>query len=170
MMRLGIILSIFQVMCGFDNLIQFSTSIFETYGIDSNVSRLATVFIGITCAGSALAVLFISDKLGRKTLLLVGSGGMAIGMIGSGYFSDDGQSYFYTILALITFTIFCFEISYGCAYIMYMGEVLNPKALSFATAINWCCKLTYDFMFMSTHLTFVAICNICTHVRARFPV
>lgn len=148
MMRLGIILSIFQVMCGFDNLIQFSTSIFETYGLDSHVSRLATVFIGITCAGSALAVLCISDKLGRKTLLIVGSGGMAIGMIGSGYFSDDGKSYIYTILSLLTFTIFCFEISYGCAYIMYMGEVLNPKALSFATAINWWCKLTYDFMFI----------------------
>ena len=148
MMRLGIILAMFQVMCGFDNLIQFSTSIFETYGLNSHAARLSTVFIGITCAGSALAVMIISDRLGRKTLLMVGSGGMAIGMIGAGYFSYDGIQYFYTILTLITFTIFCFEISYGCAYIMYIGEILNPKAISFVTAVNWLCKLTYDFIFI----------------------
>ncbi len=75
---IGIGLAVFQQLCGINVVFNYTSVLFESIGFSKDDQLLETVFIGaINLIFTILAMLLV-DKLGRKPLMLVGAGGLAI--------------------------------------------------------------------------------------------
>jgi len=75
---LGIGLAVFQQLCGINTVFNYAPKIFESIGASQDDQLLQTVFIGgVNLLVTILAMLLV-DRLGRKPLMLIGAGGLAI--------------------------------------------------------------------------------------------
>jgi sugar porter (SP) family MFS transporter len=75
---LGIGLAVFQQFCGINTVFNYAPKIFESIGASQDDQLLQTVFIGCTNLIVTIAAMMLVDKLGRKPLMLVGAGSLAI--------------------------------------------------------------------------------------------
>jgi sugar porter (SP) family MFS transporter len=74
----GIGLAVFQQLCGINTVFNYAPKIFEHIGASQDDQLLQTVFIGgVNLVFTIIAMLQV-DKLGRKPLMLIGAGGLAI--------------------------------------------------------------------------------------------
>lgn len=75
---IGIGLAVFQQLCGINVVFNYTPKIFESIGASQDDQLLQTVFIGgVNLAFTILAMVLV-DKLGRKPLMLIGAGGLAV--------------------------------------------------------------------------------------------
>lgn len=87
----GIVLAVFQQLCGINVVFNYTTKIFASIGASQDDQLLQTVFIGVVNLVFTFIAMGLVDRLGRKPLMLIGSGGLAIiyiivvQMLGSGY-------------------------------------------------------------------------------------
>ncbi len=77
-LTLGMGLAIFQQFCGINVVFNFTTTIFASVGFDQDDQLKQTVFIGIVNLLFTLLAMWQVDKLGRKPLMLLGAGGLAV--------------------------------------------------------------------------------------------
>ncbi|SFE43588.1 MFS transporter, sugar porter (SP) family [Chitinophaga sp. CF118] len=74
----GVILAIFQQLCGINVVFNYTPRIFHSIGVSQDGQLLQTVFIGGVNLVFTLLAMLLVDKLGRKPLMLAGAGGLAI--------------------------------------------------------------------------------------------
>lgn len=75
---IGIGLAVFQQFCGINTVFNYAPKIFESIGASADDQLLQTVFIGgVNLVFTIFAMAFV-DKLGRKPLMLIGAGGLAV--------------------------------------------------------------------------------------------
>jgi SP family xylose:H+ symportor-like MFS transporter len=74
----GMALAVFQQFCGINVVFNFTTTIFASIGFDQDDQLKQTVFIGIVNLFFTVLAMWQVDKLGRKPLMLLGAGGLAI--------------------------------------------------------------------------------------------
>jgi sugar porter (SP) family MFS transporter len=75
---IGIGLAVFQQFCGINVVFNYTPRIFQSIGASQDDQLLQTVFIGGVNLVFTLLAMMLVDKLGRKPLMLVGAGGLAI--------------------------------------------------------------------------------------------
>lgn len=74
----GIVLALFQQLCGINTVFNYAPRIFESIGASQDDQLLQTVFIGgVNLLFTILAMLLV-DKLGRRPLMLIGAAGLAV--------------------------------------------------------------------------------------------
>jgi len=74
----GIVLAVFQQLCGINVVFNYAAVLFESIGFSKNDQLLQTVFIGLINLIFTFLAMFLVDKVGRKPLMLIGSIGLAI--------------------------------------------------------------------------------------------
>ncbi len=75
---IGIGLAVFQQLCGINTVFNYAPKIFESIGSNQDDQLLQTVFIGGVNLVFTILAMMLVDRLGRKPLMLIGSGSLAI--------------------------------------------------------------------------------------------
>ncbi len=149
-LTLGIVLAIFQQWCGINVIFNYAQEIFANAGY--NVSD---ILFNIVITGSVSLVftfigMFTVDKLGRKSLMLIGAGGLAAiyAIIGSMYFIHiQGLP----LLIIVVAAIACYGMTLAPVTWVLLSEIfpnrMRGTAMSIATFALWaaCFVLTYTF-------------------------
>lgn len=74
----GIVLAVFQQLCGINVVFNYTSSIFESVGFTQDDQLKQTVFIGLVNMIFTLIAMWQVDKLGRKPLMSFGSLGLTV--------------------------------------------------------------------------------------------
>ncbi|MEV0583524.1 sugar porter family MFS transporter [Nonomuraea sp. NPDC050310] len=148
---IGIGLSVFQQLVGINVIFYYSSSLWQSVGIDQSQSLLISVIsAAINIVGTLIAISLV-DRVGRKPLLLIGSAGMALSLgtaawafsaaVGTGddVRLPDPQG----TIALVAANLFVlfFALSWGVVVWVLLGEMfpnrIRAAALSVAAAAQW---------------------------------
>jgi len=89
----GISLAVLQQFCGINVVFNYTSNIFESIGANKDDQLLQTVFIGGVNLIFTLFAMSLVDKLGRKPLMLIGSGGLAVLYVFISYFLGIKSSF-----------------------------------------------------------------------------
>ncbi len=74
----GIVLAVFQQLCGINIVFNYTSTIFASVGADLNSQLFETISIGIVNLVFTLVAMWQVDKLGRRPLMLIGSLGLSV--------------------------------------------------------------------------------------------
>ena len=164
---IGIGLAVFQQLCGINVVFNYTTIIFQSIGVSQDEQLLQTVFIGgVNLLFTILAMLLV-DKLGRKPLMLLGAGGLAIlyiivVLMLSG---KNPQVSWYLLAAIGTYAMSLAPVTW-----VLISEIFPNKVRSAATSIAvlslWAAYfiLVFTFPILYHHLedsTFYIYAGIC---------
>lgn len=81
----GIGLAVFQQFCGINVVFNYTTNIFSSIGASKNEQLLQAVWISLANLIFTLVAMLLVDKWGRRPLMLIGSGVLAILYVVIGY-------------------------------------------------------------------------------------
>nr|WP_299381328.1 sugar porter family MFS transporter [Allomuricauda sp.] len=84
-MGVGIGLAILQQVTGINAVYYYATSIFKQTGIGTDAAFASGILLSLTTVLFTFVAIFLIDKMGRRPLLLIGVGGIALSMILCGY-------------------------------------------------------------------------------------
>jgi SP family xylose:H+ symportor-like MFS transporter len=74
----GIVLAVFQQLCGINIVFNYTSTIFQSVGANLNQQLFQTVAIGLVNLVFTLFAMWQVDKLGRRPLMLAGSLGLSV--------------------------------------------------------------------------------------------
>jgi SP family arabinose:H+ symporter-like MFS transporter len=154
---IGIIIAVFQQWSGINVIFNYAQEVFSTagYGVSDilfNIVITGSVNLVFTFAG-----MFAVDRIGRKALMLVGAGGLALlyGAIGAMYFFHQSGV---VLLALVVAAIGCYAMTLAPVTWVILSEIFPNRvrgtAMSVATLALWaaCFVLTYTFPLLNATL------------------
>jgi sugar porter (SP) family MFS transporter len=137
---LAISIGLFNQLSGINALLYYSNSIFASAGFSSSSAALQTVGVGLVNLLATFLGMSLIDKLGRKTLLLIGSLGMvvALGGVAAIFWTNSHQALLVWLFML--FIVF-FAISQGSVIWVYIAEVfpsrVRSKGQSVGSSSHW---------------------------------
>ncbi|MGB8851114.1 MAG: sugar porter family MFS transporter [Candidatus Acidiferrales bacterium] len=137
---LAITIGAFNQLSGINAILYYINDIFRYAGFNSVSANLQAVIIGATNLVATLVAMTVIDKLGRKTLLLIGSVGLVgcLSGVAGVFFTKRHQQY---LLWLLVAYIAFFAISQGAVIWVYISEVfpnrVRNKGQSIGSSSHW---------------------------------
>jgi sugar porter (SP) family MFS transporter len=132
---LAITIGMFNQLSGINAILYYLNDIFAAAGYSKISGDLQAVAIGAMNLVATLFGMTLIDKLGRKTLLLIGSVGTALCLAGVAeiFFTQTHQNY---LLWLLVSYIAFFAVSQGAVIWVYIGEVFPNRVRSKGQALG----------------------------------
>ena len=131
-----IFIAMFNQLAGINAIIYYAPRIFELTGLGKESALLQSISIGCTNLLFTLVALFLIDKFGRRTLLMVGSVGMVtfLGLIARAFYLNqfDGYSVMVYLIGFIAF----FAFSQGAVLWVFISEIFPNKVRSQGQALG----------------------------------
>jgi SP family arabinose:H+ symporter-like MFS transporter len=137
---LAISIGMFNQLSGINAIIYYMNYIFDAAGFSKMSGELQTVAVGSMNLLATLLAMTVIDKLGRKTLLLIGSVGTAACLAGVSavFFTQSHQSF---LLWLLVGYIAFFAISQGAVIWVYISEIfpsrVRAKGQALGSSSHW---------------------------------
>lgn len=126
----AVLLAMFNQLSGINAIIYYAPRIFEMAGFDKADAYLQPIYIGVANLFFTLLAMTVIDKLGRKTLLLIGSVGMIVFLGLTAYaFSAEMSGNKNVIIYLIGFIAF-FAFSQGAVIWVFISEIFPNSVRS----------------------------------------
>jgi sugar porter (SP) family MFS transporter len=150
----AVLLAIFNQLSGINVIMYYAPLIFEKTGLATNVAMLNTVAVGVTNLLLTIAAMFFIDRLGRKTLLLIGSVGMFFSLAGAAVNFYSNTSGGIGILICIVGFIASFAFSQGAVIWVFLSEIFPNKVRSKGQALG---SFTHWIMNALIALTFPTV-------------
>ena len=154
---LGLVIAVFQQWCGTNVIFNYAQEIFQGAGFSVDGMFINIVITGIANVLFTFVALYTVEKWGRRTLMLIGAGGLGLIylILGTCYFLGvQGIA----MVALVVAAISCYAMTLGPVTWVLLSEIFPHKirglAMSVCTFALWagCCTLTYSFPIMNTSL------------------
>jgi sugar porter (SP) family MFS transporter len=137
---LAISIGAFNQLAGINAILYYLNSIFAAAGFTQMSGDLQAIAIGATNLVFTLMGMTLIDRLGRKTLLLIGAAGCASCLAGVAYVFLT-QSHQAALLWLLVAYIAFFAVSQGAVIWVYIGEVfpnvVRNKGQSVGNSSHW---------------------------------
>jgi len=167
---LGLFIAVFQQWCGTNVIFNYAQEIFVGAGYDVDGMFIDIVITGIANVVFTFVALYTIEKWGRRTLMLIGAGGLGL------IYLTLGTCYFLEVKGVMMVVLVVTAIS---VYAMTLGPVtwtllaeifpnqIRGVAMAVCTFALWvgCCTLTFSFPSMNAALgssgTFWIYSSIC---------
>ena len=147
---IGVLLSVFQQFVGINVALYYAPRIFESMGAAKDASMMQTVVMGLINVVFTVLAIATVDKWGRKPLLIVGSIGMAIGMLAISTLSFLNIIGIGTLIFIIVYTA-SFMMSWGPICWVLISEIFPNKIRGRAVAIAVAAQWTANYLISSTY-------------------
>ncbi|KAL6839047.1 hypothetical protein ACP4OV_031101 [Aristida adscensionis] len=153
-------LQIFQQASGIDSVLLYSPLVFRKAGMSSDGAVLgATVAIGLVKTCFILVPTLLSDRVGRRPLLLASTAGVAAALASLALTLCAGGAAAAASVASVLAVVAAFSVGFGAMVGTYSAEVLplrlRAQGASLATAVN---RLTCGVVSM----TFISLAGAIT--------
>ena len=167
---LGLVIAVFQQWCGTNVIFNYAQEIFVGAGFDVDGMFINIVITGIANVLFTFVALYTIEKWGRRTLMLIGAGGLGLIylILGTCYFM--GLTGF-AMVALVVAAISVYAMTLGPVTWTLLAEIFPNRirgvAMATCTFALWvgCCTLTFSFPSMNAVLgssgTFWVYSAIC---------
>ena len=157
----AVALAVLQQITGINTILFYGSVIFtEKVAGQSAASALwANVLIGVVNLVATVVALAIIDRVGRKPLLLLAAGGMAVSEFCLGLLFWLRPASVVPILALVLSCVVFFAVGLGPGVWVLLSELfptrIRGRAMSLATISLWiaCLILTFTFLSLARAIT-----------------
>ena len=154
---LGLVIAVFQQWCGTNVIFNYAQEIFVGAGFDVDGMFINIVITGIANVIFTILALYTIEKWGRRTLILLGAGGLGL------IYLTLGTCYFFEVkgilmVALVVAAISVYAMTLGPVTWTLLAEIFPNKvrgvAMATCTFALWvgCCTLTFSFPSMNAAL------------------
>lgn len=149
---IGSTLFALQQLSGINAVFYFSSTVFKSAGVPSN---LANVSIGIANLTGSIIAMVLMDKLGRKALLLWSFSGMVMSMVlqvtaASSYVANSGAMYL-SVGGMLMF-VFTFALGAGPVPGLLLPEIfpsrIRAKAMAICMSVHWVINFFVGLLFL----------------------
>lgn len=179
---LGVVLAVFQQWCGINVIFNYAQEVFEAAGYGVSEIMLNIVVTGVVNLAFTFIAIATVDRWGRRPLMIVGSGGLAVlyVLLGAGYYAGSKGPH---MLAVVVAAIACYAMSLAPVTWVVISEIfpnrIRGAAMSVAVFSLWaaCALLVQTFPLLKdalgAHGTFwlyAVICVAgCVYITRRLP-
>eukprot|EP01070_Trichotokara_eunicae_P008941 Trichotokara_eunicae@DN5920_c0_g1_i4.p1 len=149
------LLSAFQQLGGINVFIASSNKLFEQAGMDSGTQTMLSTLMTALNVVMTFPSLYLIEKMGRRSLLLMGCIGQTIGMLPATIMywttsdEDDDVVNVLAIIGVFVF-IFFFAVAYGPVLWVYLFEIfpteIRGSAAAAATGMNWIASIAMVYL------------------------
>ena len=154
---LGLVIAVFQQWCGTNVIFNYAQEIFTGAGFDVDGMFINIVITGIANVLFTIVALYTIEKWGRRTLMLMGAGGLGL------IYLTLGTCYFFGLtgimmVALVVTAISVYAMTLGPVTWTLLAEIFPHRirgvAMAVCTFALWtgCCTLTFSFPSMNATL------------------
>jgi len=137
---LAVTIGMFNQLSGINAILYYLNDIFSHAGFSRVSGNLQAVVVGATNLIFTVLAMSVIDRIGRKTLLLIGSVGTAVCLAGVAAIFFTGQHQNYLLWLLIGYIAF-FGFSQGAVIWVYLAEVfpnnVRAKGQSLGSFSHW---------------------------------
>jgi sugar porter (SP) family MFS transporter len=137
---LAITIGAFNQLAGINAILYYLNDIFQAAGFSQLSGDQQAIAIGFTNLIFTIVGMSVIDKLGRKTLLLIGAAGTAACLAGVAWIYSTTAHQGMLVWLLITYIAF-FALSQGAVIWVYIGEVfpnaVRSKGQGVGNASHW---------------------------------
>ena len=137
---IGIVLAVLQQVTGINVFLYFGTEIFKKMGSETNAALLQTVIVGVVNLSFTIIAIWMVDRLGRKPLMIIGSAGMGLSLLGMGLMAYVQKTDLWVLLFILGY-IACFALSVGPVTWVILSEIfptrIRGRAMAIATVCLW---------------------------------
>ena len=151
---LGLFIAVFQQWCGTNGIFNYAEEVFKSAGFDVNNMFFNIVLTGIVNVVFTFVAIFSVDRLGRRSLMLIGSCGLACIYLVLGFcyhFALPGA----VIVALVLSAIACYAMSLAPITWVLLSEIfpnhIRGVAMATCTFALWVGSSTFTFLFPIIH-------------------
>ena len=154
---LGLVIAVFQQWCGTNVIFNYAQEIFVGAGFNVDDMFINIVITGIANVIFTIVALYTIERWGRRTLILIGAGGLGL------IYLILGTCYFFEVKG---FVMVCLVVAAISTYAMTLAPVtwtllaeifpnrIRGIAMATCTFALWvgCCTLTFSFPSMNSAL------------------
>ncbi|WP_319232103.1 sugar porter family MFS transporter [Draconibacterium orientale] len=136
---IAILIAAFNQLAGINAIMIYAPRVFEMAGFGTNASLLQSISVGATNLIFTFVALFLIDKYGRRTLLMVGSVGMVffLGMLSKAFFTENySELGGYGVMIYLMGFIAFFAFSQGAVLWVVISEIFPNKVRSQGQALG----------------------------------
>ncbi|MCB0376465.1 MAG: sugar porter family MFS transporter, partial [Sinomicrobium sp.] len=137
---LAFLIAFFNQLSGINAFLYYAPRIFEEAGLGESTALLSSIGIGVTNMLFTLLGLFLIDKLGRKTLMYLGSAGyiVSLSLVAMAFFMDwTGM----TVPVFLFLFIASHAIGQGTVIWVFISEIfpnhLRASGQAFGSSTHW---------------------------------
>ena len=154
---LGLVIAVFQQWCGTNVIFNYAEEIFTSAGYNVDGMFINIVITGIANVLFTFVALYTIERWGRRTLMLLGAGGLGLIYLTLGTCYYTGQTGI-LMVALVVAAISCYAMTLGPVTWTLLAEIFPNRirgvAMATCTFAPWvgCCTLTFLFPPMNAAL------------------